>query len=423
MMFAFGGALSTTGSFFVSTICFFLLTWISVYLLLGKRYVVFYLFTFSFLIVISVIHYIGLVDSTYFSSDGGPSNNFWREYLAVYDNLDRVVADRHNNGFLYFDSDSWTVSHPEIWRILTWPTTFLGHKWLNYTPLNAFSSILMSTNLMVWYHHRYDEGNKSNENVKKYVLFFSAFFPQFVLCDTVWRDPFGIALISIGLILLSLSNSVLKKSLSFCIFAAFSFIQRTVYMLISGVSLALGELTNKKNAIRMFLIPMFVILMIVLVNIFNTNVNEEYASGYVGQTSVLSLPLKIVFGLIGPFPWTQFIIIREFNASFNFQLRDYVTGVFQIGYLYAIIANWRSISFNNLDYMTIMGFGIALSGIATTMMHIGYISEGLYFTLPWFFSQVGSKFNKYFLLSFISLVILNILTIILGTSGITSFFR
>ena len=418
MLFAFGGGMSTAGSFGCSVICFFLLLWISVHLLLGSKYVKFYLIAFAFLIVLSVIHYLGLVDPSYFSSNGGPSSNFWREYLYVYDNLENLIDDRHNHGLLFFDGTSWEVSHPEIWRLISLPTTFLGHKWLNYAPINAFSSLLASANLMVCYHHSYYKETNNDEVKRKFVLFFTAFFPQFILCDTVWRDPFGIALMSIGLVMLTLSESMPNKMLSFAILVVFSFLQRSVYIVIAGAAFAIREMTYKKRAGNMFFLPLFVILFLFLVNYFNSNVEEGYTSAYLGDVSVLTLPLKIVFGLIGPFPWTQFVIVREFNASFNFQLRDYLTGVFQIGYLYSIIANWKYLSFKKPDFLTIMGFGIAFSGVMTTMMHIGYISEGLFFTLPWFFSQIGAKYKNYFLWSFISLVLLNIVTIILGTSGI-----
>lgn len=423
LLFAFVGELSTTVSFIGSVVFFFIMLFVSVQLLLGRRYLKFYLTAFVVLIALGLTHYLSLVDSSYFLSDGNPAQTFWKEYLSVFNCLDNLISDRHSLGLLYFDKEDWYVSHPEIWRIISWPTTFLGHKWLNYAPLNAFSSLLASVNIMVWYHSQNNQSKSNNEQVRLYLLFFTVFFPQFILCDTLWRDPFGIALISIGLVLLSLSESPITKVLSFVCLACFSFLQRTAYLLIAGVTYAFRELNVKKTIQKFILFPVFVILLLGLLYVFNNLESEEYVSGYVNDMSILALPIKFIFGLIGPFPWTQFTYIRQFNAACNFQLRDYVTGTFQMGYLFAIIANWKNISFKKLDFMTIMGFGIALSGFITKMMHIGYISEGLFFTLPWFFSQIGSKYKKYFWLSFVFLVFLNILTIILGTSGITNFYR
>lgn len=418
MLFSLGGDLSTAGSYICSCLCFFTLTLISVKLLLGNKYMRYYAITFIVQILIGLAHYLIFLDPDYFSSSGDPVSSFWREYLEVFNNIKTLIDNRHEHGLFYFSRGSWEVTHPEIWWLISWPATFLGHRWLNYAPLNVFASLLASINIMVWYNQYYLVKHYNHNAYSRYLLFFTAFFPQFLLNDTVWRDPFGVALISVGLVMLSISESPMNKGFSFILLAVFSFFQRTVYMLVAGATFAIREVYSKKRSYgAVLLLPFFAILMIVLFQFFSSQVDEGYASGYVGQISYMSLPIKFLFGLIGPFPWIQFFVITKYNAAFYYQLQDYVTGVFQIGYLYAIIANWKSISFHKLDYMTIMGFLIALSGFMTTMMHIGYISEGLFFTLPWFFNQIGSKFKKYFFLAFISLFILNILTVTLGVSG------
>lgn len=422
MLFSIGGEPSTTWSYIRSCLCFFALTLISVWLLLGKKYVRFYAIAFIVQIMIGLLHYLIFLDPDYFSTTGAPFSGLWREYQSVFGSVEGLIEGRKMNGAFYFDSEAWYVTHPEIWRILTWPITFLGLKWLTFAPLNVFSSLLASTNLMVWYNCKYANQVNNNES-GKYLLFFSAFFPQFLLNDTVWRDPFGIALISVGLVLLSLSDSTVSKICSFIVLAIFSFFQRTVYLVVSGATLALRELNSKSAAIKVILAPLFVILIFVLFQIFGNLESEGYSSGYVNEMSFLALPIKIIFGLIGPFPWTQFPRIILIDPAFNYQIQDYFTGTFQVGYLFAIVSNWKNISFKKLDYMTIMGFGIALSGFVSKMMHIGYISEGLFFTLPWFFSQIGPKYRKYLVGAFIALCGLNLITIVLGTSGITNFYR
>ncbi len=73
--------------------------------------------------------------------------------------------------------------------------------------------------------------------------------------------------------------------------------------------------------------------------------------------------------------------------------------------------------------MTLMGFGIMLSGFVSRQMHIGYISEGLLFTLPWFFSQIGIEYKRYLKYSFIILVILNVILLVIGSIGISNFWK
>ena len=233
----------------------------------------------------------------------------------------------------------------------------------------------------------------------------------------------GVALISIGLSLITLSDNSIKKITSSVIFAFFSFIQRTVYILIAGVVTIGGELQNRQKKVNVILIPVFIILLYFAVVYFEANESADYASGYIKYVSALAIPLKIVLGLIGPFPWSQFMLALEGHTSFAYHPADYLLGVFQLGYLICIIANFRKMSFRNLDYSTLMGFGMMISGLMTSMMHIGYIAEGLFFTLPWFFKQVGSDYRKYFILSFVFLVLLNVFVTLFGISGISSMWR
>lgn len=73
--------------------------------------------------------------------------------------------------------------------------------------------------------------------------------------------------------------------------------------------------------------------------------------------------------------------------------------------------------------MTILGFGIMLSGFLSKQMHIGYISEGLIFTLPWFFYQVRVGYARYFKLSLSILVFLNILILMIGNVGFSNLWK
>lgn len=423
MVISSGGDLPTAASYIRSIVCFFVLTWVGVSLLLGKKYVKFYLIAFGVQIVVGLIHYLIFVDPAYFSSDGNPSGRFWREYLSVYDALDAMISDRHSEGLLYFNPDSFYASHPEIWQVISWPITFLGHKWMNYAPLNSFASLMASANILLVFNTQYKGTENEKKSIGHLVLLATVYFPLFLLNDKIWRDPFGVFLISIGLTLITFSDSIISKSISFVALAVFSFVQRTVYLLITGAVTALREISIKKTAIKVLLIPVFVALFILFFQIFSANEQAEYTSGYVNDMSFLALPIKIIFGLIGPFPWWVFPSIAAADPAFSFSLSKYIMGVFQVGYLLAIIFNFKNISFRNLDYMTLMGFGIMLAGFMTKQLHIEYIAEGLIFTLPWFFSQIGSKYKMFFWISFVLLILLNILTIVLGSSGITNFYR
>lgn len=423
IVFSIGGNLSTTDSYIRSSLCFFSLTIVSVSLLLGRKYTFFYSVVFLLILALGLCHYLTFIDPHYFSSNGTPVDSFWGEYQAVFSSVDGLIRDRHSNGLLYFDSDSWYVTHSEIWRIISWPFTFLGHKWLSYSPLNVFSSLLASTNLMVVFNHNYPDREGDYKNARRVLLYATAFFPMFLLNDNFYRDPFGTALVSTGLALITLSKTLPNKVLSYVVLGFSSFILRSVYIVIAGAAIAIRDLRVAKKGTKILLMPLFAVALIILYRVFDNYETGDYVGSYVNSMSFLAFPLKVLFALIGPFPWTQFSYVYIGLTYYSYQLADYLLGVFQLGYLFAIISRWKRLSLKNADYLTIMGLGMMIAGILTKVMHIGYIAEGVFFTLPWFFKYFGKEFGKYFSYSLLVLVLLNILVTIFGIHGISGSWR
>ena len=416
------GIASTIGSYLMSILCFFIITIVSAKLVLGEnRYVRFYAIVFIVEILIGLLHYLYFVDSTYFSTNGDASGAFWHEYLSVYDAVSRLNDTRNSYGVFYWmTADEFQVTHPEIWHIISWPFYYLGNKWLNYSALNVFCCLLTSMNLVCLYLNFYPV----NEDAEKKIRLWTAFFPSFLLSGTVWRDPFGIALISIGVVLTMLSRNMIEKVGSLILYGSFAFVQRTVYLFIAGVSSFWGQINRVKGTSMKLLLFVVGIFVFYYISGITSEVNSaEYNSGYINTMSFIALPIKIIFGMIGPFPWTLFPTLVERNPAFAWQLQDYLMGIFQLGFLFCIIFNWKRISFKDLDAMTVMGLGIMFSGFLTKQLHIGYVSEGLLFTLPWFFSQVNDVFNRYFRSSLSILVLLNILLLFVGNMSISSLWR
>lgn len=421
-MFFSPWAVSTVSSYCMSVLCFFILTLCGVRLILKDSYYIrFYAITFLVQIAIGLLHYLYFVDPTYFSTNGSASTRFYHEYLSVFDALNRLQDERNIYGiFHYMSSSDFQVSHPEIWHLISLPFYFLQSKWMNFSALNVFSSLLASVNIVFIYNHKY----KFNKKVHTSLLFWTAFFPIFLLNGTIWRDPFGVMLISIGLVLLVLSKSFLSKVFSFLFLGAASFMQRTIYLIFSGVA-TFWEYLQKTTSVVMKLVyfSLGIIAIFTLNDITQTVNGADYNSGYVNSLSVAALPIKILFGMIGPFPWTNFFSGVEVNPAFAWQLQDYIMGTFQFGYLLTIICKFRSLSFRDVDALTAMGFGIMLSGFISIQMHIGYISEGLFFTLPWFFTQVQGSYKKYTKRSLWILIALNIVVLSIGNLHISKLWR
>lgn len=412
----------TLGSYMISVLCFFLLTIVGAKLILGeKRYVRFYTIVFIFEILLGLAHYLFFVDSTYFNTKGDASSAFWHEYLSVYDSIGRLNDARNSFGVFYWmGQEEFQVTHPEIWHIISWPFYFIGNKWLNYSALNVFCCLLASMNILYLYRSYY----KTDKNAELKIRYWTAFFPSFLLSGTVWRDPMGISLISIGIVLTTLSKNTLERIVSCFFFGFFAYVQRTMYLLLAMVASIWGYICRiKSRSVKILMFVTGIIALYYVLGVTSETNSEDYNSVYVNSMSFLALPIKVVFGMIGPFPWIAFPTLVEQNPAFAWQLQDYLMGTFQLGFLMCLVCKWKSISFKRLDVMTFMGFGIMASGLLTKQLHIGYISEGILFTLPWFFFQLGSVYNKYFCYSLVILLLLNVVVLVIGNVGISSLWR
>lgn len=415
-------ATTTTSSYIASCVCFLIITLVVVKLMLRENWFVrFYAFAFIIQTLLGLAHYLYFVDLHYFQGNGGGSSAFWHEYLSVFGAIDRLQDARNNFGVLYvMGSEDFQVTHYEIWHIISYPFYFLQHKWLNYEPFNIFASLSTSCNIMLLYKNFY----RVDKSTSKTILYWTAFFPSFLLADTVWRDAFGIYLISIGITLASLSDSNIAKVFSFVVFCFGSFIQRTMYIILACVSIFWGNIIRTRTIVLKLLYFILGVVALYYVGNIAQDANEDgYSNSYVNNMSLFALPIKIIFGMIGPFPWTNFFDgVRE-NPASAWDIKGYVMGTFQLGYLFAIFIKWKLLSFKRLDTLTIMGFGMMLSGFLTKQLHMGYISQGLLFTLPWFFSQIGPDYKVYVKYSLTILVMLNILLLSLGHLNISALWR
>lgn len=414
---------SLMSSLVSGTLIFFLLTILSAKLILGlNRWVGFFSAIFLLKLVLSVSHYLIFIDPEYFYGNGAFPNSFWHEYHSVFNQVSDVVESKivHDDIF-YFDKESFEVTHPEIWNLISIPLFYLGSYVLTITPINIFFSTLLSINFVF---------------IAKFILLFdkakvkavawtSALFPMFLLADNFYRDQIGMGLLSVGITLYYASNSnLIQKIVSIGLLLYFSFILRTLYPAIFLLSLGVYYVIIDRRNRKYLLLLLPLILMVLYYSANEILPEKEYVSAYVTPSGWLFLPVKIVLGVVGPFPWAQFVMYKV-DPTVSYQLADYLLGIFQLSYLTLLIQKAKYLFKNrNINVLTLFGFGIALSGIVTKQMHIGYIAEGLVLTLPWFFSQISlADFRKRLGLIFIILLSLNILVGLIGNVGISLLWK
>jgi len=141
--------------------------------------------------------------------------------------------------------------------------------------------------------------------------------------------------------------------------------------------------------------------------------------------SILSLPIKFIVGLIGPFPWINFLLYKTIPAN-AYQLQDYLQGAFNISVILTLVLHWKNFKGKNIiNLLNILGFMLIATGLFTPQMHTTYVAIGFVFLIPYFFNQIRPKlFLKYYLYSVLFMLILNLFVIaFLGNMGISELWR
>lgn len=407
---------STTSSFVCTTTCFFILTLIASKLLLrDSHFVKFFLAVYIAEILIGVIHYLVFIDPNYFSGTGVPKLGFHEEMEQTFQCVANLADFKQANGIFNSDDPEWWVAHKDIWSIITIPLCWLSVRWMNLGPITTFFLLLGSMNMVV-IAKKYGFSYRKIRTIQ----YLTAFYPVFLLNDAFSRDATGLGLISIGVTLFIFSRNSFQKIISLFVLLYFCYVQRTMYPVAFIAALGVSYISNKKNvAVKFVLFPLLLLVVAFIYGQLDNLEGTSYSSGYINYSSYIMLPIKILFGFIGPFPWRQFL--NEPHSSY--QLGDYAQGVIQLGILLCVFANIKKLINNKHDILFWFGSFLLLSGVLTTFMHITYISFGVFFVLPWIVANYSDVLFVYVRKSFCILLFLNIVVLLTGNIGFSSLWR
>ncbi len=407
-------------SFVSETIAFFFLTIIAAYLLLNdKRLISLFVIAFVVKLGIGVWHYITFIDPNYFSSSG-ETNFMHHEFQAVIQFLRDAASEKTQMGLLHLKMDGY-VTHQEFLSIIAIPFHFFGVKMLGIAPINTFFSLFAAMNVFIVLGKSIDDDRRRN-----FVLFLLAYFPATLLTDCFMRDIVGWGFMSIGLAMMCFSRNLFEKTLSMVLAMPLFYLQRNGYVVIP-VLMLLAEfvfLAKRKNLLLMIVsIIATLILIPVAYNLTSNESTDAYVEG-VTRWPIYLLPIKIVMGLIGPFPWTNFALFKIVPAV-SFYLGDYISGVLNIGILIGVMKGWRKfVNRKSIDISVVMGLLLLMMGIMNEYMHTTYISIGVFFLVPWFIKLIDpKKFQRNVWVAFLLLLMLNIAVVVFGVSGMSSVIR
>jgi hypothetical protein len=401
------------------TICAFIsLLFYSFVLLRNSKWVIIICSIFILKIIIGLWHYLYFIDPAYFTN---PFQMRMHEEYQVYYNTICIFADAKKNDLFTKPPNIFLVSHPDILNIISFIFYRCGNYLLTIMPLNAMVSLFAAVSIA------YISRNtiiKTSQITMIVVL--CALFPINLIASIFQRDMTGQFLMTVGVVLIVLSKN--KWKLLFLLLASYLFyLQRTPYIIIPFAAYLLYIILRKnENRIYTIFIMSFVFIIIAISYNLLSDIYEKngsYLTSFSNKNTVYLFPVKFAIGIIGPFPWTQFV--KSYESSY--QLQDYLMAVFLFSVLYYIFPYIiKQIKKHNLDFMILVSFCLIIFGIMNPFMHISYVSIGVIFLMPVLSKLVTlKKFLITFMKFFSLFLIANFIYILAGlqNSGFSTIFK
>ena len=395
-----------------------LVTFIGSWLLLNdSKLRIIILVSFLLKLLIGIIHFLVFYDADYFQGSGVIRDVFQADFTSYFDYVSSLAYDKEAHGVLFFDASTHIVTHQELLNIICISMYKFGVYSMNIIPLNCLFSSLFAINIYLCL-----EPCCSNKGKKSGLMWLLVLFPLF-LDDAIFvRDITGQFIMSIGVVMYALSSD--RNRFLWLIPASYLFfLQRTAYIIVPFVVYIMQLFINKKQTKYLIFVPFVMIAVALLMPEMGGSLGDELAerSGRGGfmSTSIMLLPVRIIFGLIGPFPWTQFIVLGSVEPAYASQLYHYFAGIIHIGVLILLFS--KSGLFNELCKYSVFLIGLIIigMGVLDSHMHISYIMAGSCFIVPLVYILTDSKkYKRAMLTSFLILLALNIVWIGIGLSGI-----
>jgi len=263
----------------------------------------------------------------------------------------------------------------------------------------------------------------------KYILYFVffVFFSPTILALTWIPDRHLFTLL--GLMLFIRGNIEWKNTRKLSNFYLFSsvviiFLNKPPLLLAIGLMFLFSEFKSSKYKSTLF--PFFFISLVLLFYL-TQNIVLSYAVGVgsdlgYGAASLLKgnslltwifmVPIKYIYAILSPFPWYKFNgLISNAGGSYFIVIMMYLNSVLGLSIVIALIKYYKKIKKYSFWYDNFIWVGIifSLTIIMAHIGHAGYLSIYYILFLPIFFI-LGKRISIYiFAISFLFIVLLNII--------------
>lgn len=371
-------------------------------------------------VLVGVALYQQVLDPDYFYGTGKYVDSNW-EFRWTYQNV--MTAADH-----VLKSGEWRASKVLDDRV---DKNLHIHEWMGYfmaagesrnaldlTPFNAFhhmvaAILVVAMALACGYPPR--------------VAWFSgalvAWIPWAFPGSLMWRDSVGFAAVVLAVAFLCIGREFGIVTSMFCLVPAslLAWADRRAYfaaiVVLAGLSLLFDQ--QRKVSAGYLKVPRLALVLVLIAGVayyFSHHIGEIAFAGHQAQASggylasrIVLVPLLVLRGLAGPFPW---FVGSRFTPYVVF---DYLFHLLQFALFLIYVANFRSIvaRANILTYAAALFWVI---GFISGGVHTAYLAVAFPFVVAPVLAT-GSKFWKYLAFSAVCFVLANMFYVAAGLTG------
>lgn len=290
--------------------------------------IVFYLIR----LIIGIIHYVYFFDGSYLS-DSTSKLDYLFEYMWLFDSMENIaggISGNLNADQIYDPTDN---KNYEMIFFMSFLFFLGGTKILSIATFNSLVGIFSA--LLVFIIAR-EIGRTNKEATIAFII--TSLQPFEIFTSIFARDTFGqlIIFFSIYLVLVAPSRPYLKYLL-IALSGYISAFVREVYFIIPIIVALFNKLTYslvhsfhtfpRKNLIYLFIIIFVGALLTpyIVDLVFSRFLDKDFFS------LIINLPISFIYSLVGPFPWTNFLLKVD---GWEYLFSGYLTSVFNLTLMY-----------------------------------------------------------------------------------------
>ena len=256
-----------------------------------------------------------------------------------------------------------------------------NEHFLNITILNSFHAVLVAV-LVTGF-----ASSISSKKITHAVFVIALLQPFGLISSIIWRDSVGQFFLIAGGIMIIHTKGGIRDIVNYILGLFLMMLLRNIYLLI-GSFIIISSLSLLASNWRR-IIPFLILLALIGPLIYNYGVLLFFDfsilthEGFSYNQNPSSLPYKIITGLSGPFPWTQFL--DPATPGREYQPADILQAVFNLTVVYLVVSAIlnRKIAWREPRIVTLLIFVFTLffAGLLS-YGHVSYVTVATVLLLP-----------------------------------------